>query len=396
MNESGGVTSQDFSLVLAGPLFQLLRRLHLAGDAMALLRWRLVVFSRVAWLPLSVLSTLEGQLLGGSAALPFLLDWETHVRFLVALPLMISAELVLHRRLRFMVKQFHDRNLFPETAVPRLDRVLASALRLRNSVLAEALLLGIVYVGGIHFLWRHYTAFPITTWYGVPTADDVTLSHSGMWFVYVSLPLFQFLMIRWYYRVGIWMRFLWQVSRIDLSLVPTHPDRVGGLGVLSNSAYAFTALAAAHGALLSGWIATRIFQLGAALPDFTIEIAVYTVLMQGLVFGPLLVFAPQLARAKRASLRDYGTLAERYVREFDAKWLRRATPPNEPFVGSADIQFLADLSNSFEVVRTMRIAPVTKNAIVSLAATTLAPIAPLVRALMPMNELLKTVFAILL
>jgi hypothetical protein len=31
-----------------------------------------------------------------------------------------------------------------------------------------------------------------------------------------------------------------QVSRIDLSLIPTHPDRVCGLGFLSNTVYAFT------------------------------------------------------------------------------------------------------------------------------------------------------------
>ena len=71
-----------------------------------------------------------------------------------------------------------------------------------------------------------------------------------------------------------------------------------------------------------------------------------------LVFGPLLVFAPQLAQAKRTGLREYGTLAERYVREFDAKWLRGGAPAGEPLVGSADIQSLADLGNSFEVVRT--------------------------------------------
>ncbi len=81
--------SRDFSLVLGGPLFQLLRRAHLSDDALMLVRQRIVVISLVAWLPLLVLSALEGQLLGGSAAVPFLLDVEVHVRFLVAMPLLI-------------------------------------------------------------------------------------------------------------------------------------------------------------------------------------------------------------------------------------------------------------------------------------------------------------------
>ena len=216
-----------------------------------------------------------------------------------------------------------------------------------------------------------------------------------MWFGYVSLPLFQFLLLRWYFRMFIWTRFLWQVSRIDLSLVPTHPDRVGGLGFLSNTVYAFMPLAVAHGALLAGLIANRIFYLGAALPDFKVEIAVVVVFLLCVVLGPLLVFAPQLAEAKRTGNREYGTLAERYVREFDAKWLRGGAPADEPLVGSADIQSLADLGNSFEVVRTMRIAPVTKDAILQLAAATLAPIVPLALTMMPLEELLKKLFGIL-
>ena len=395
MNKLEDFKTQDFSLVLGGPLFQLLRRAHLSGDALELLLQRILSISLFAWLPLFLLSALEGQALDRSATVPFLLDAEVHIRFLVALPLLIIAELVVNRRMRLVVKQFHDRNLIPESALARFDRALASALRLRNSVLAEVLLISFVYVVGIHLFWRQYTAFQTATWYGAPTAKGLKLSVSGMWFVYVSLPLFQFLLGRWYFRLFIWMRFLWQVSRIGLSLVPTHPDRVGGLGFLSNATYALMPLAVAHGALLSGWIANRIFHLGAALPDFKIEIAIFVVIMQVVVLGPLLVFAPQLAQAKRMGLHEYGTLAERYVREFDAKWLRGTAPPNEPLVGSGDIQSLADLSNSFDVVRTMRIAPVTKDAVVQLAVLTLAPVAPLALTMMPLEELLKKLFGIL-
>jgi len=386
---------QDFSLVLGGPLFQLLRRSHMSGDALELVRQRIIIIALLAWLPLLLLSALEGQALGGSAAVPFLLDVEVHVRFLVAVPLFIAAELVVHQRMRFVVRQFLDRNLIPESAMTRFDAAIASAFRLRNSVLAEVLLIAFVYVVGVLLVWRQYTALATATWYAVPTVSGLQLSLSGMWYGYVSLAIFQFLMLRWYFRIFIWMRFLWQVSRIDLSLVPTHPDRVGGLGFLANTVYAFTPLAVAHGAMLAGMIANRIFYLGAALPDFKIEIAVLVVFLLGIVLGPLLVFAPQLAQAKRTGNREYGTLAERYVREFDAKWLRGGAPADEPFVGSGDIQSLADLGNSFEVVRTMQIAPITRDAILRLAAATLAPIVPLLLTMMPLEELLKKLFGIL-
>jgi hypothetical protein len=216
-----------------------------------------------------------------------------------------------------------------------------------------------------------------------------------MWYGYVSLPIFQFLLLRWYFRLFIWIRFLWQVSRIELSLVPTHPDRTGGLGFLSNTVHAFTLLAVAHGALVAGSIANRIFYVGAALPEFKVEISVIVIFLLCVVLGPLLVFAPQLAQAKRTGLREYGTLAERYVREFDTKWLRSGAPVDERLVGSADIQSLADLSNSFEVVRMMQIAPITRDALLRLVAATLAPIMPLLLTMMPLEELLKKLFGIL-
>ena len=385
----------DFSLVLGGPLFQLFRKAHLTGGALELVRQRIIILSLLAWLPLLVLSALEGHALGGNVAVPFLLDVDVHIRFLVALPLLIVAELVVHQRMRFVVRQFLERNLIPKTALPRFEAAIASALRLRNSVLAEVLLIAFVYVVGVLIIWRHYMALTASTWYAAPAVEGSKLSFAGMWYGYLSLPLFQFVLLRWYFRLFIWTRFLWQVSRIELSLVPTHPDRVGGLGFLANTVYAFTPLAVAHGALLAGLIANRIFYLGAALPEFKIEIAVLVVFLMCVVLGPLLVFAPQLAQAKRTGNREYGTLAERYVREFDTKWLRGGVPGDEPLVGSGDIQSLADLANSFEVVRTMRIAPVTKEAILQLAAATLAPVVPLALTMMSLEELLKTLFGIL-
>jgi hypothetical protein len=216
-----------------------------------------------------------------------------------------------------------------------------------------------------------------------------------VWYGYVSLPVFQFLLIRWYFRLFIWARFLWQVSRVELSLIPTHPDRLGGLGFLSNTAHAFALLVAAHGALVAGQLANRIFFLGARLPDFKMEIGVMVFFLLAIVFGPLLVFAPQLAQAKRIGLNEYGTLAERYVREFDAKWLHDAVTTDEALVGTADLQSLADLANSYDVVRTMRLAPVTKDAVLQLASAALLPIVPLALTMMPLEELLRQLFGLL-
>jgi len=386
---------QDFSLVLGGPLYQLLRRVRLSDDALTLARQRVIVMSLLAWVPLLVLALLEGQALPGTATVPFLLDLDVHVRFLLALPLLIAAELVVHKRMRTVAQVFLDRHLIPDSAMPRFEAAVAATIRLRNSVLAEVLIIAVVYGLGILIVWRHYTALDAATWYAVSSAQGSTSSLAGLWYGYVSLPLFQFLLVRWYFRIFIWIRFLWQVSAIELNLVPTHPDRVGGLGFLSGTAYAFGLLAIAHGALLAGQLSNRIFFLGAKLTDYKMTIGVLVGFLLLLVLGPLLLFMGQLSRARLKGLREYGTLAQQYVREFDSKWLRGSHPAGEPLVGSADIQSLADLGNSFDIIRTMRLAPVTKETVFQLTVFTLAPIAPLGLTMMPLEELLTTLLGVL-
>ena len=386
---------QDFSLVQGGPLFQLLRRAHLYGDGLTLLQRRVVLFAAVAWLPLLVFSALGGELLGGSAAIPFLKDVDVYVKFLVVIPLLVIAELVVHQFLRPIVAQFLKQDLIPESARPGFDAAVASALRFRNSVLAEVLLMAFVYGFGVLVLWRHFMVLNTTTWYATPSAGGSTLTLTGMWYGFVSLPIFQFLVVRWIYRLLIWARLLWQVSRLELTLVPTHPDRAGGLGFLSNVLYAFLPLAVAFGALLAGNLANRILYAGAKLPEFKMQIAAAVIFLVLIFVGPLLVFGGRIAQVKRKGLLEYGALAQQYVRDFDTKWLRGGVEANETPLGSEDIQSLADLANSFEVIRTMRMAPVAVQDIILVALSVLLPIAPLLLTVMPLEQLLKLVFGLL-
>jgi hypothetical protein len=262
-------------------------------------------------------------------------------------------------------------------------------------VTAEIVLIVLVYINSV-FVWPYYGGLGVATWQAVPGQGGRMLSPAGWWFAYVSLPLFQFILFRWYFRLFVWTRFLWHVARCRLSLVPTHPDHVAGLGFLSGSVVAFAPLLAAHGTLLAGWLASRIFFNGAALPEFKAEIGVTVAFLLLIVLGPLLFFMPQLAEVRRIGLREYGALAQRYVREFDDKWVRGGHPPAEPLVGSADVQSLADLGNSYELVRDMSVVPITRNAIVQLAVITLVPVAPLLLTMVSLEELLKRLLQIVL
>jgi len=387
--------AEDFSLVLGGPLFQLFIHAGLTTDALGLVKRRLIFFSLLTWLPLLVLSLLNGEALGGAIKVPFVYDVDVHVRFLLALPLLLVAELTVHQRIRLVVRQFTERGIVPARSLLEFEAIIGSAMRLRNSIVIEVLLIVLVFTA-MHYLWSSQMALESATWYAAIVDGHRHYSLAGYWYAYVSIPIFQFLLARWYFRIFIWVRFLWQVSRLELHLVPTHPDRAAGLGFLGGSAAAFVPLLLSQGALLAGLISNYIFYEGKTLLDFKPEIVVAVIFVLLLVLGPLCVFAPRLAQAKRQGLLEYGALANRYVREFDDKWLRGGASLDEPLVGSGDIQSLNDMAGSFEVVQTMRPFPFSKTAVLQTTIALLAPLLPLTLTMISLEELIKRLVGILL
>ena len=377
----------DFSLVMGGPFYRLLQRLRLSGPGLELLGRRVIVLSLFTWLPLLVLSLVDGKAWGGAIRIPFLADAETYARFLVALPLMLVAEVVANSRLGGIVKRFTERELIPEPARARFDAAKASALRLRNSTVAEVAIVLFVYTAGVLYIWRHHIAMDVPTWHSSQVGGVMRPSLAGWWLVGVSLPIFQFLYVRWLFRIFIWARFLWQVSRLGLHLIPTHPDRAGGIGFLRNVVYAFVPWLMAQGAMMSGILADRILFDGAALPQFKIELAGLVAVLTLVMLGPLLFFTPTLEKARRTGWSEYGTLAHRYMSGFDRKWLRGGAPKDEPLMGSADIQSMADMGNSYAVVQSMRVTPFSVQTIVQIAVITLVPVLPLVLTMFSVEQL---------
>jgi len=388
----------DFSLVLGGPFFQLLMRLRLTTPALGLLKKRIICITLFLWLPLLLLSLIEGTA-SGSIGLPFLYDMETQARFLAALPLLIGAELLVHVQLRQMVSQFIERDIITEKVLPTFKNLMVSVMKLRNSFLIELILLILVFVGGPH-LWNSVSVVEslapgIGSWYASSDSVGTHLSLAGYWYIFVSRPLFQFIAYRWYFRILLWTYFLWKTSRLDLNLIPTYPDRACGLGFLSLSSSMFAPLIMAHGVLLAGLIANSIFFTDTKLTDYLVVIfcAVFFVLL--IVLGPLFVFSPSLMRAKRIGLRDYGILAGIYVREFDLKWVCGGVTARERLLGSSDIQSLADLANSFHGIRENRVFPFDKNTIIQVILFVLVPIMPLILTMIPLEELIRKFFEVI-
>jgi hypothetical protein len=382
----------DFSLVLGGPLFHLLRRIKLSGGLLERPHRRIVVISTVAWLPLLILSLLDGHALRG-VTLPFLKDIETQIRFLIALPILIAAELIVHLRLRSIVRRFVERDIIIAEEIPQFHGAMNSAMRWRDSIPLELGLLFFVYTVG-HWLWQSQIAFGASTWFAIPDGGHSHLTPPGYWNAFVSIPIFQFVLLRWYMRLFIWFRFLWQASRLNLKLIPTHPDRAGGLAFLGRSSYAFAPILFAQGAMLSGMIANRVLYGGQSLMSFKMEAVGLIGIFMLAILGPLTVFTPKLARAQRQGLAEYGVLASRYVDEFEQKWVKGRAVPSDELLGTGDIQSLADLGSSYAAIGDMRAVPFGVRDMIRLAAVTAVPLVPLGLTTFSLEELLMQLIKI--
>lgn len=377
----------DFSLVLGGPLYQLYLRCRLARPALQLLVRRVLVVTAICWLPLVILSAMAGHITSG-VAVPFLRDPMVHLRFLIALPLLIASECYAHERMRAIVPQFVSRGIITAENQARFEEIVASNTRLRNSVTVEIILLVLAFTLG-HWLWRQNLVLTVSNWVFVDNDTAPRLTAAGWYYAFVSLPILRFILYRWYFRLFVWYRFLWQVKALPLHLNLYHPDRAGGLGFLSGSALALAPVFVAQSILMAGVIFTYIFYRGATLPRFKAEILGILVLYVVVLVLPLGFFAVKLERAERTAKREFGTLASRYVDDFHRKWIEGGGHPQEPLLGTADIQSLADLANSFELVSRMRLFPISKETLLRVVIVVALPFLPLLLTMFSLQEVMQ-------
>ncbi len=386
-------TSPDFSLVSGGPLYRLLLRLRLMARPVRLLPRRIVVFTALTWLPLLAFSLAEGRAFG-TTTLPFLRDPSIHAKFLLALPLVLVAEVVLHNRLGEAVQEFKRRGIVTTDQEARFDDLVASALRLRDSILIELVLFAFAFVS-LAWIWNR-SIVPVETWIVDAGGGRAHLTGAGQWLVHVSAPIFQFLILRLYFRLFIWARLLWQVSKLPLRLLPSHPDRTCGLGFLEDGVPAFAPVLFAQAVAASGLIARRAQVEGTTVLAFKVDIAILVVALTIAVLLPLCTMIPKLLEQRRAGVYHYGGLGARCVREFEAKWLEGQAPPDEPFVGSPDISALADIGGGYQNVEGMRPAPMGLRTVITAAGAAAVPFLPLAFTIYSARDVAERLMKVLL
>jgi len=376
----------DFSL-LGGPLHRLGCRLGLVrrGTNTVALGLALGVSAWVVLLALAIAEGIGTQILSLSVI-------GGHVRLLVVIPLFFLCEAFIDPRMAVFVRTIVRSGVVPVDEWPGLESVMADVARCRDSWLAELVCLLAAALLPL--------AVPQPLVWGASAMYDPgravgEMVLAGLWYWIVCLTLFRFLVLRWLWRIALWCYFLWRVARLELHLVPTHPDGSAGLGYLEVVHAEFATLIVAISALASAAFAESMVAgqttLTALYPAFALLLVVDAVIF----LGPLCVFARRLWLCRVTGLATYMEFAARYVGDFDGKWLGRAASPGKSPLGTPDLQSLADLSNSVRVVTEMRLVPASRRLLVLFAIAALVPLLPLLLLKYPVAELAEALLKML-
>jgi hypothetical protein len=376
-----------FSLVRGGPLYRLLQRMRIVrGDSRDVLRQALL-WSGLAWLPLVALQLVRE---GGISQYAILRDLAVHVRLLVAIPLFAVAEEVLHRTCARAVSWWTTGQFV--VASPgdpdRVEEILAKTERRRDAVGAELLLAG--------FAW----GAQVVTWLVTGRAGLLSAFMEGglppdqAWYAFVALPLFNFLWLRLLYRWLLWSGLLWRFSHLELRLVPTHPDLAAGLAQLAEPAVGFAVVLLANSAMIAAAWYSRMAGTEIKISAYASEFLLLAALGEALALGPLVLFSRQLLRARLEGLYQYRKLALSYTRLFHRRWIEQGDETE--LLGTPDLQSLADLGNSYQIVDKMRIVPFGPRDALIVFAAVAVPVLPLVLMEVPLPKLLGRVGKMLL
>lgn len=340
----------------------------------------------IPWLILMVLALIEGA--GHQVFSPSVIG--VHARLLLAIPLFFLCESLLAPRLDMFVRTIVRSEVVPPHVQPALEAEIARIHRWKNSWVPDAASLLAAVVLSVFASQLHISG---TTAAYDPSRAATEMMMAGQWYLVVCLTLFRFLMIRWLWRLGLWCFFLWRVSKLDLQLMPTHPDQTAGLGYLEVVHAHFTplilAISVVQAAMLAEELSTGLARFEAIYPALALVLVVVAVLF----LGPLFILTPRLWACRVKGLSDYMVFGSGYVNGFNKKWLGAPGPDREPLLGTSDLQSLADLGNSISVVRNMRVVPISLLLLKDYVLTALLPFLPLLLFKYPVADLAEKFFA---
>jgi hypothetical protein len=377
---------------LGGPAYRFMQRIGIIKGTGPSIARRSVAFIAITWLPMLLFAIMEGYAIGPTPRSSLLLDFATYARFFIAVPLIFAAESLVGSRIRAAGLRFVEAGMVYQADYPAFLAATANARRRRDAALPEVLFIVAALVGAWFLTIEQLGGLSTVTWHTVWTHAGLRPTPAGIWYIFVAIPLVQFFLLRWLWRLAIWTLFLRDMSRLRLNLLATDSDTAAGLGFLGVAHVSLAIFPFAMSCVIAAEIAFRVEFEGldiATLRTMAPLLIAYLVFVEIVTFGPLTILAPLLARVRREGMRSYGLLVQRHNQLFHDKWIAGNRPADELPLGSMDMSSLIDLGSSVAIVRQMKMVPVARRQLVQVALISCMPGLPLAFLVLPFTDVLK-------
>jgi hypothetical protein len=382
----------DFSLSRGDALHDAQRVAHLMPlRGFGLLR-RIGILVAITWLPLAIAALLGHRAFQGTE--PLLQHFGVHVRFLVAIPLFILAEPIAEAMGRRIIAYFLESGLVGESDRAAFMGIVRSCRRLLRSRLALIGVVGFAALQAVLAVRDMAHMHEIHGWAaGGPAAH---LNFAAGWFLLVSRPIYGILLFSWIWRLIVVVILLARTARLDLRLVPTHPDGCGGLGFLQHLPTVFAPVIMGSSAVIAGRWGHEVLYHDVRVESLYLPMGLFVALALVLFLAPLLVFMPNLLALKRRNLLAYGALVGRHGRLVERRWVRGETVEDDGLLQAPELGPVADTLTLYEAIQKLRPTPIGKQSIVTVAAAAVIPMLLVVAIQVPIKSQLFGLIKILL
>jgi hypothetical protein len=386
-----------FSLVQGGPPYHIQHKLGLIPSRGLGVPRRVLFFILLTWAPIMAWAIVSRRLFPGLAPEPLLQHFGVHVRCLVAIPLLIAAEAVAEAISQRIFPYFVTSGIVTETQEPRFVEILRQAARLRDSWLAWGVLAALALL----LAWRFTGVGEALhadelSWAVSRETDRLRLGFGGWWFLGVVRPVFTFFLLYWVWRLCIAAVVSWRIAHLDLRLVPTHPDRVGGLGFLEQAPFAFSPIVLALSAVLASHWAHQILYHQVDVDALKLPLGMFVAAVLAIFLGPFLLFSAPLRQLKRRSLLTYGALVGEHGWLVQKRWILGEPVEDKRLIEAPELGPVADTITMYEAVKRIKMAPLGKPSLLAVVIPTLLPMIPVWAIKVPVKDTLLKLLGVLI
>lgn len=357
---------------------------------------RVLIPFTICWLPLAIMTLMYGTFWTGDISTSFITNFDTQVRFLIAMPILFISEKLVSSKLGLILMQFVNSGVIIKEEKQKFDEIINKQTSFLNSKWTNLSILIICYIQVFVILLYESTHTSFLSWQLVQVGGESSLNFVGKWCTVISRPFVLFYIYVWLLRIIIWGNTLRKISNLDLKLYPEHPDMSGGIGYLGYFLRYFSPITFAFSAVIAGNMADFIIIEGFSKTDLRLPALGYFVFITLLFTLPMLTFSSKMINSRETSMFENYNFANGLYRELRLKIDKKFDKVTEVDLDSAVYSSISDYNAVVDNVIKMKYFPFTLKDLVPLWVFSALPFVAVILIEIPFIKIFENVMSVLI